>query len=184
MRKRESKLVRAVTGVLAALLLLGGAALADGAGTQSDPLVTVSYLNQTVIPAILTQIDGKAETYRQQLVDELEQTVQDYSERMEAALAGQTGQSAGGSSTYAVVTLTKGQVMKLDVGCEVMLRIGTAQCLTPSSPGLIDVTTGQAVNNGADLTVNHLCMATISGRSVKATANTVKVLARGGYTVG
>ena len=174
---------RALTGALAALMLLGGAVLADGAGTQSDPLVTMSYLNQTVIPAVIAQIDGKAEAYRQQLVDELDAAVKDYSEKMDAALAAQQSGSVS-SAAYKVVTLSKGQQMKLDVGCEVMLRIGTAQCVTPSSPGLIDVTTGGSVNNGAGLTVNHLCMATISGRAIKATADTVKILTRGGYSIG
>ena len=101
----------------------------------------------------------------------------------ETALAARPTEQGGGAS-YAVVTLTKGQQMHMEIGCEVMLRIGTAQCVSPSSPGLIDVTIGESVNNGAALTVNHLCMATIAGRSVKATANTVKVLVRGAYTIG
>lgn len=183
MNKRKLAPARIVTAVLAALLLLIGAVLADGAGSQTDPLITMSYLNQTVIPAIVAQIDGKAEQYSQQLVDELDTAVKDYSDKMEAALAARPTEQGGGAS-YAVVTLTKGQQMHMEIGCEVMLRIGTAQCVSPSSPGLIDVTTGESVNNGTALTVNHLCMATIAGRSVKATANTVKVLVRGSYTIG
>lgn len=182
MNKRNLAPARIVTAVLAALLLLMGVVLADGAGSQTDPLVTMSYLNQTAIPAIVAQIEGKAEDYRQQLVDEMDAAVRDYSEKMDAALAKQQTEQGGGAS-YAVVTLAKGQQMEMEIGCEVMLRIGSAQCVAPSAPGLIDVTTGDAVNNGAALTVNHLCMATIAGRAVKATANTVKVLVRGGYTV-
>ena len=29
-----------------------------------------------------------------------------------------------------------------DIGCEVMLRVGSAACVSPSTPGLIDETTG------------------------------------------
>ena len=64
-----------------------------------------------------------------------------------------------------------------------MLRIGTASCVSPSNPGLIDETSGGTLNNSGALVQNHLYMMTIEGRGVKATAATVKVLVRGGYTI-
>ena len=41
---------------------------------------------------------------------------------------------------FSVVTLSQGQTLVGDVGCEVMLRIGTAVCGTSDSVGLIDTT--------------------------------------------
>ena len=157
-------------------------ALAAGEGTKEDPLITKSYLEQTATPAILEQVDKRVEVYEEQLVDKLDASIQAYSAKMEEAVA--QHESKQSNATYAVVTLKKGQQLKLDVGCEVMLRIGTAQCVTPSAPGLINITTGQNLNNGEALQVNNLYMATITGRAVKATADTTKVLVRGGYTVG
>ena len=60
---------------------------------------------------------------------------------------------AGGVSgvEFAVVTLSKGQVLTGDIGCEVMLRVGTASCVSPSNPGLIDETTAASLNNGGAL---------------------------------
>lgn len=182
MRHKKNRVSRLVTSALAIMFLLAGTMLVCGAGDRTDPLITMSYLNQTVVPAILTEVENKTQDYQQQLVDKLDEAVRDYSAKMEAALAAQQG-SAGKSSTYAVVTLNKDQQLDMDIGGEVMLRIGTAQCISPSAPGLIDMTSGSGVNNGAALKVNHLCMATIAGRSVKATANTVKLLVRGGYTI-
>lgn len=69
-----------------------------------------------------------------------------------------------------MVTLTSGQVLTGDIGCEVMLRVGTAVCVSPSSPGLIDETAATALNNGSALVQNHLYMMTIEGRGVRATA--------------
>ena len=92
---------------------------------------------------------------------------------------------AGGMSgvEFAVVTLSKGQVLTGDIGCEVMLRVGTASCVSPSNPGLIDETTAASLNNGGALAANHLYMMTIEGRGVKAGSDTTKLLVRGSYTI-
>jgi len=87
------------------------------------------------------------------------------------------------AETFVVVTLTKGQVLTGGIGCEVMLRIGTASCVSPSSPGLIDETAAKTLNDGGALVQNHLYMMTIEGRGVKATADTTKLLVRGAYTI-
>ena len=172
--------IRLGGAVLALVCVCAGVALAAGEGSQSDPLITLSYLTQTATPSILSQVDEQTQDYHDQLVDELTQLIQDYSNQMDAALKNtDTKQTA----SYHVVTLKKGQKLNMEVGCEVMLRIGTAQCISPSSPGLVNTTTGNTLDNGGALTVNHLYMATISDRAITATANTVKVLVRGGYSV-
>ena len=81
-----------------------------------------------------------------------------------------------------MVTLSEGQTLTGDIGCEVMLRVGGAVCVSPSDPGLIDETTASTLANGGALVQNHLYMMTIEGRGVRATA-AAKVLARGSYTV-
>ena len=69
------------------------------------------------------------------------------------------------------------------IGCEVMLRVGTAVCVSPSSPGLIDESAAATLNNSGALATNHLYMMTIEGRGVRATSGTVKLLVRGSYTI-
>ncbi len=180
MKKHKLTVIRLGAAALALVCVCAGVALAAGEGSQSDPLITLSYLTQTATPSILSQVDEQTQTYHDQLVDELTRLVQDYSGQMDTALKDIDGKK---TSSYHVVTLKKGQTLHMEVGCEVMLRIGTAQCVAPGAPGLIDTTTGEALNNGGGLTVNHLYMATIADRAVTATANTVKVLVRGNYTV-
>ena len=82
-----------------------------------------------------------------------------------------------------MVTIPAGKTLTGDIGCEVMLRVGSASCVSPSSPGLIDETTGGTLENGKALVKNHLYMMTIEGRGVKAGGSAVKVLVRGSYTV-
>ena len=97
----------------------------------------------------------------------------------------QSGGGTGSASSveFQVVTLSKGQTLTGDIGCEVMLRVGTASCVSPSSPGLIDETTAGTLNNAGALVTNHLYMMTIEGRGVKAGSATTKLLVRGSYTV-
>ena len=149
--------------------LLFTAAYAAGAGSANDPLVTLSYLNNTFSQKVQTMVNDMVDARKTE---------------MEQALAKVLGQGGNGSgNVFTVVTLSKGQTLVGDVGCEVMLRIGTAVCGTSDSVGLIDTTSGSNLGSGGALATNHLYMVTISTRSVTATSNTVKVLARGPYTV-
>lgn len=148
---------------LLTLLVLCGAlnvtiTAAAEAGSADDPLVTLSYLNETFLDEIMDRVDEKI-----------------------ARRDAQAG--TGTASAFHVVTLSSGQTLTGDIGCEVMLRVGSAVCVSSSSPGLIDETTAGTLNNGGALSQNHLYMMTIEGRGVRATAETTKLLVRGGYTV-
>lgn len=129
-------------------------------------------------PNILKQVDEQAAKRQSELLDQLNTAIADYKMAVEGG-----GASGGTSASYSVVTLTSGQTLALGVGCEVMLRVGTATLAANTDPGLIDVSTGGTLNNGGALTANHLYMATIADRTVQATAATVKLLVRGEYTV-
>lgn len=176
MKTRKKWMIPVCALVLAALCV--GAAWAAG-GDQNDPLVTLSYLQQTVIPDVVSQVETKS-VARQQ---ELEKTFRDQIAQYKQEVSGLAGSGSGGSASYTLVTLTSGQTMYLDVGCEVLLRIGTVKVNAATSPALIDVSTGGTLNNGASLTTNHLYMATISDRTLSPASATVKLLVRGGYRI-
>ena len=162
-----------------ALVVLVTAAVgsAFAAGDKSDPLVTLSYLEQTVIPAIVQQAEKAADSKKTALTAEFDKKLAEYEKQLNNSSSG------GDSATYSVVTLSQGQQLKLEVGCEVMLRIGSATVVSGTEPGLIDVTTGGTLNNGKALEKNHLYMATIADRTLTATAGDVKLLVRGGYAI-
>ena len=146
---------------LTGLCLGTGAALA--AGDADDPLVTLSYLNETVLPKLLSQTDEKAKVRQTELANQLSQVM---------------AQGGGGASaSYTVVTLNPGQRMDLDIGCEVLLRVGSATAGAAVDPALVDVSAG------GELVRNHLYLATMSDHYLVAGNSTVKVLARGGYRV-
>ena len=91
-------------------------------------------------------------------------------------------EGAGGAD-FRVVTLQNGQTLSAEVGCEVMLRIGSASASGPDSPVLVDTTSGTTLENGGAMVKNHLYMITIVNNGLKATANGTTVLVSGSYTV-
>ena len=164
MKKTPHALTRLFTLLLASLTILSISVAAAGtAGSSSDPLVTLSYLNEKFLPELMTRVDEKLAARTDTASKELRAQVDADIKRLEEKYGSQT--SNEGTST------------------EVMLRVGTASVVSPSSPGLIDSTGGTTLDNGAGLTKNHLYMMTISDRGVKATAATTKLLVRGTYEV-
>lgn len=146
MKQNKKWSMRIASFCLAGACLCGGAVLAAG-GDESDPLVTLSYLTQTVTPNILKQVDEQAAKRQSELLAQLNTAIADYKMAVEGG-----GASGGASASYSVVTLTSGQTLAMGVGCEVMLRVGTATLAANTDPGLIDVSTGGTLNNGGALT--------------------------------
>lgn len=166
----KTKTIFTLSIVLALILGIGiGGYAATNYGTSSDPLITLSYLDETMKPELLAEFQKQLDAKEAELEKK-------FTELMAA-------QSSITSDTYHVVTLRNGQTLTGKVGCEIMLRIGTATCSASSNPGLIDASAGGSINDSAALSTNHLYMVTIEGNGIKATASSVKVLVRGEYTI-
>ena len=167
--KKNRWVLRLVSLLAISCVLSTTVSLAAEAGSTGDPLVTLSYLNETFLGNILSAVDQKIAARNSQIVQQLGGSV-----------------STGGTSTastFTVVTLSNGQTLTGQIGCEVMLRVGSAVCVSSSAPSLIDETAASTLNNGGGLVQNHLYMMTIENRGVKATAATTKLLVRGSYTI-
>lgn len=165
---KKNRWVLRLLALLALCGVLNVTALAVEAGSSGDPLVTLSYLNDTFLGTIMTQVDQKIAARNSQIAQQI----------------GGQGSAGIAASSFVVVTLSNGQTLKGNIGCEVMLRVGTAVCVASSTPGLIDESAATTLNNGGALVQNHLYMMTIENRGVKATAATTKLLVRGSYTIG
>ncbi len=164
----KKKLIIALGVALGVALVAGITALAVGNyGTESDPLVTLSYLNDTVTPTIMKDLDDYVDEKADELTDSF------------AELA----ENGGTESGFSVISLTSGQTLSCSVGTEIMLRIGTAVSYGEDVPRLIDESTTESViNSEYALTANHMYMVTIQGNGIKATSN-VKILIRGSYVL-
>lgn len=132
---------------------------ASSYGSENDPLITKSYLTKILLP-------------------ELEKN---FREELDTALA---ELEKDGSGEFAVITLSKGQTVKCGVGCEIMLRIGSAEAAGNSDPAMVNTTTAESIFKGYKLEVNNLYLVTIEGNGFKATSDNTKLLIKGDYTIG
>ena len=72
----------ALCAALVLTALCGGAALA-ATGDKNDPLVTKSYLDQTVIPDIVSQVETKAAARQSELEKNLAAQIEQYKQSSE-----------------------------------------------------------------------------------------------------
>ena len=179
MRRRAGQ---AVGFALALLAVLGAAALAADAGSQQDPLVTLSYLSDTYLPDLLRQVDRELEERDTALARELAAQI-DEMERELAAKYGAGGAVSGTAAVYTEVTLAEGQTLTGRTGCEVLLRSGGASCAADTAPGLVDLTSGGTLSGGGSLERNHLYLMPVDGRGVRAASGGATLLVRGEHTV-
>lgn len=177
MRSSHKRILAALCGVALAAALIGSAQ-----GTQTDPLVTMSYLNEVAGPAILKDVDAKLAEGEQDYADKLSELIRQYEAEIDAKLARVTGQTSFSSAAFSVVTLPAGQTLTGEAGCEFLLRAGSATCVAPSAPGLVDTTEGSTLDSGGAVQPNHLYLATDGGRGLRATVD-VTLMVRGAYTI-
>ena len=108
--KKNNMLTRLVTLLLAAFTVLTVTVMAAGVGSSDDPLVTLSYLNETFLPQVLRAVDEKITERNTQLADALSDQIRTDAaafERKYGAVSGGTGEMSGTVDSFVVVTLAK-----------------------------------------------------------------------------
>lgn len=158
--KRKKLLMTLAAVLILALGVAVGAVAASSLGTQSDPLVTKSYLDQVLTPQLQSQ-------YQAQLDSQFKD--------IESEIAGIASSATG---NFTAVSLSSGQVLSASAGCEIILRSGSATAVG----GLSDITDGAAVSSGSSIAANHLCVAGAAGDGVRA-SGAVTLLVRGVFNI-
>ncbi len=205
MKQRKWKAITSAV-LLAALVVAGAIAIAAEYGTSEDPLVSLSYINNVLAPEISEKVDEIIAEKTSSLGSELDEKINSISGEIEdkisqytsknaedlitdafvadvaAKVAEKVGAQSSSSATFALVKLKSGQTITAKVGCEALLRLGTATCVSSGTPGLIDMTTGGDLAGGKNLEKNHIYLCTVDGRGIRATSDAT-LLVRGPYTI-
>lgn len=85
--------------------------------------------------------------------------------------------------SFSVVSLSAGQQIVGDAGCEMILRQGKATIFSTEKGGISDVTLGGDHPNGSDMPANHLLIVPVGdGRGITAQTD-VLVMVKGKYAV-
>lgn len=203
---RKKVFGKAMGMLLAAVVFFGMIALAAEYGTQNDPLVSLSYINSVFAPEIKAQveksvdkqistfsgqIDAKISSYKNSVDSKISEFVADNAsfvankdviDTVSAAVAQRVQNQGTGTSSFSLLKISSGQTIVCSVGTEILLRLGSASCVSSGTPGLIDTTNAQNLPGGSALVKNHLYLCTVNGRGV-TTSSGATVMIRGSYTV-
>jgi len=153
------KKLRAIAIFCVVAVLIGGigAYAATNYGTESDPLITLSYLNGVLKPEL-------EQKYIQQTKDSI------------SALESRVEAETGGA--YVSVTVKANQTLTCKAGCEFLVRSGEAYVTT----GILNVTEGKELAANDWLMKHHLYMAISDGAAVRANSD-IYLMVRGDYTI-
>ena len=194
--------------LLVALVLAGYFALAANiGGSADDPLVTMSYIADELAPSLMKKVevdlDAKVKKFENDIDTKFMQASADIDDKIadfetkykddkvsdelvdliaEAVIEKTGGSTTGSASGFTLITVPAGKTLTGAAGCEIVLRVGTGVCVTPASPGFIDLTTGEVLENGKQFVKNHYYLSTLKDRGIKA-SNEIKILIRGEYKV-
>jgi len=108
-------------------------------GDDSDPLVTLSYITDVLLPDIDSRIDRKVNT------------------AVNEAMQGNSvsNPSAEGGETFVLVNIEKGYSLIGEEGTEMVVRAGSGTVIATSQGGLADLTSGVDLADGSVIPLNH-----------------------------
>ncbi len=139
-----------------AVLLLGSTVAFSEPGSETDPVVSLSYLNVKL----------------EEIRDYIDEKISDVPD-----------QNAPGDSLV-VVELQNGQILEGEAGTEIIKRSGEAVAIASSLGGLSDVTSGLDIADGGNVPSNHLLIVPRGdGRGIFVTKDKTFVMVRGEYNI-
>lgn len=185
--KRKGKLAVVFCVVLSCITLFASAA--GEPGSDSDPLVTKSYVDQK-ISELSKQISGSGSSgstsVNSKTIEQLQIDVGDLTAFVVSALQEINtlkNRVNALESGYVVVEAKAGQTVVVAGGSEVLLRSGSATAIKGTYGVLADATAGKDLNDGDNIPLQHLLISSRSdGRGLRIKTNAF-MLIRGAYTI-
>ena len=181
----KKKILTIAVSAVASLLLIG--TLLTVGAADSDPLVTLSYINETVIPKITEEVKTAVLSILDQR--EAEQTP-DQPEEPKQPEAPAVTEVDLSSVKYNVIHLTQGQKLfatgDISESTEIILRAGEISCISPfSDQGIADLTASKELYNNDALVKNNYCIIPrgSDGRGIYAVSSDAYILVRGEYEI-
>jgi len=175
--KKSILWVITVVLILTALLNIGLAATGTP-GSDSDPLITSSYLDKKIqeitssIETVVSNFEAKIEQNNTNLTV-LDKKVEEISNISKG--------SSG--SVYEIVNLPAGKQIICQSSTEVIVRTGKAKVVSLNSSGLSDVTAGYDASPGSFIETNHLLIVPrTDGRGIIAQEACV-LMVKGTYSI-
>lgn len=146
--------------IVAILALLSFAVFASEPGSEADPLVTKSY------------IDNQIESLKSYINEKLENNVSEETDKAEPT-----------DNSFVVLRLAEGQVITFGESAEFIVRMGKGAIISSEKGGIADITKGADLVTGDVTTANHLMIVPVDdGRGFEALEDVI-VMAKGSYKI-
>lgn len=181
--KRKFLVPVIVTGMSVGFIVAANATSSDP-GSQSDPIVTLSFVEQRLEQLKYYVNDKVQSTFEYSIKNKGEiDALKEENSQLQAQIAELENNIGSGNSNLEVIQLEKGQMLICDGGTEVILRAGKAKAIAAELGGLSDVTAGVDIQMGEEITTNHLLVIPRSdGRGVYASEHCY-LMVRGKYEI-
>ena len=200
-----NKLKKYVVTILSCALLCGTTVLAtsDSFDSSTDPLVSLSYINEIVIPDLSAQIQ-EAKNLAQNFAEKADKSaleaanarIKNLEKELEAIkeTVSSFQSTLNKSTSYEVLNLKFGQkLISREYSLEVILRTGDVEVISPFTnenggeyvQGIADLTLGEDVQDGTAIAKNHLIVVPKGGdgRGIIVTSQEAYILVRGAYEI-
>lgn len=154
--------------ILSAVLVVAGAVAVFAAepGSEGDPVVTLSYITDKVIPEIYAYIDSKLANISSK-----------------ADTSNTSGAVVSSDGVFTVAEVPAGNRVICNAGTEIILRAGSANVIATQKGGLADTTAGFDLPNGMGMPTNHLLIVPFDdGRGMETVTDCIFMI-KGNYTV-
>lgn len=177
--------------LLAMLLICCAAASAfagvNAADTSSDPLVTMSYIEQVLAPRIKNELINYIDkTYAPPKLPEDTGVEVPGDNTTEPPIDNTTPPVDNVAQGYVVVNMKQGQKLLAKSPAEIILRSGKAIAITPfADQGVCDMTDGSELYNHEELPRYHYCLIPRGddGRGIVAITDEIYIMVRGEFEI-
>ncbi|NLM10080.1 MAG: hypothetical protein GX213_04750 [Clostridiaceae bacterium] len=202
MRKKGQLYLLIVVLAVFSTVIIAHAASSAQPGSEFDPLVTKSYVDEQIQKLAEKIGSGKSTggsstktgSVDEQVIDNLRTDVRDLTnliidayikiqslEKQNLELIQKLQALEGG---FVVVEASKGQIIVLGAGSEAIVRSGETTAISGMYGGLADVTSARDINTGETIPNQHLLIsARDDGRGIKVVSDISFMLIRGSYTI-
>ncbi|MHB1393732.1 MAG: hypothetical protein ACYCYE_11790 [Clostridia bacterium] len=186
-RKTGMVVLIAVILVLSAVII----SAADGVvpGSDQDPIVTQSYVEQKseqikyYIDSLIAKLNDDNVAQNQEMA-KLKAELELKSQEIAKLREDMQNAPAGGAARFEVVEMQKNQILIAGEGAEIIPRSGKFSAIYGANGGLSDITSAKDLKNAEAVVMNHMLIASRGdGRGVKAMADKSFLIIKGTYTV-
>lgn len=160
-------------------------------GSQSDPLIPLSYLNDKYIPSILEESEARVQAGLNPIY---EKSLQEFEGKQEDWLVRGENKAlyeavikklqTTGTTKFTDMTVRKGDVLTGKPGTGMIIQSGTAAIVGPANGVLINVTVGAERKPGnATMSGVYYMVALDDGTGLKVTSDSAVIAVSGNYSL-